>query len=218
MRESAQRECLGGIPPRRTRPKGRAMSSGGLPPKDPLFYGRVLLITERYPAGASGFRRRCSYLCCRRCPVIALGWVYRPAPPGRTHLTPKRWRRRFQETQRRFDPPARRPFVAGRRSEPHSSAAIAGWKVPVESGGPSNRGILKGEADYGNGPPFGPFPSGGIPLKRALWLLSLAREKVTPPSRPQAGHQKPGRFGKAPPPAGAQRQNKTLPGSREGFY
>lgn len=182
MRESAQRECLGGIPPRRTRPKGRAMSSGGLPPKDPLFYGRVLLITERYPAGASGFRRRCSYLCCRRCPVIALGWVYRPAPPGRTHLTPKRWRRRFQETQKRFDPPARRPFVAGRRSEPHSSAAIAGWKVPVESGGPSNRGILKGEANYGNGPPFGPFSSGGIPLKRALWLLSLAREKVTPPA------------------------------------
>ena len=177
MRESAQRECLGGIPPRRTRPKGRAMSSGGLPPKDPLFYGRVLLITERYPAGASGFRRRCSYLCCRRCPVIALGWVYRPAPPGRTHLTPKRWRRRFQETQKRFDPPARRPFVAGRRSEPHSSAAIAGWKVPVESGGPSNRGILKGEADYGNGPPFGPFPSGGIPLK-CVFAYFLHRRKV----------------------------------------
>ena len=63
-------------------------------------------MTERYPAGAQGLRRRCSYLCCRRCPVIALGWVYRPAPPGRTHLTPKRRRRRFQETQKRFDPPA----------------------------------------------------------------------------------------------------------------
>lgn len=65
--------------------------------------------------------------------------------------------------------------------DPRAPEGLGSARVP---GSPVKRGILKGAADYGTGPSFGPVPFGSRPLTRALWLLSLAREKVTPP----AGH------------------------------
>ena len=121
-------------------------------------------MTERYPTGAQGLRRRCSYLCCRRCPVIALGWVYRACASGAHPRDTEALAEALPGDAEAFRSTGNAgPLWAGRRSEPHSSAAIAGWKVPVESGGPSNRGILKGGPPVDAVRPWGRVHWGGRP-------------------------------------------------------
>ena len=100
----------------------------------------------------------------------------------------------------------------------HSAAAATGEirvRIPTapegyppipRSDSPVKRGILKGEADCGDGPPFGASPLGGCPLKRPFGYFSHVG-KVTPPAgrsptTPPPGVQGPGAHRPTPHPAG----------------
>ena len=72
MRESTQRKCLGGIPPR-----GRFASAVGIPPKNPLLWGTLYTFPCLKLSGACGLRRCFFYLCCRLClgPICWVGAI-----------------------------------------------------------------------------------------------------------------------------------------------